>query len=69
VLVGASRKSFLGVLTAEAGQAPPGPMDRLEATLATHVVAASKGADVIRAHDVRAHRRAFAIADRLEGRI
>lgn len=67
LLVGASRKSFLGALTSEGGKAP-GPTDRLEASLAAHVLAASRGADVLRVHDVRAHRRAFAIADRLEGR-
>lgn len=62
VLVGASRKAFIGALTAENGAAPS-PQDRLEGTLAAHVVASTRGADIIRCHDVRAHRRAFAVAD------
>jgi dihydropteroate synthase len=67
ILVGASRKSFLGTLTAE-GASVPSANDRLEATLAAHVVAAARGADIVRAHDVKAHRRAFHVADRIEGR-
>jgi dihydropteroate synthase len=67
VLVGASRKAFLGALTAENGIAPSA-QDRLEASIAAHLVAASRGADIVRVHDVRAHRRAFAVADKLEGR-
>jgi dihydropteroate synthase len=47
VLVGTSRKGFLGKLT---GGAPAD--DRLEASLATAVVAAANGARMIRAHDV-----------------
>ncbi|HUR69986.1 MAG TPA: dihydropteroate synthase [Candidatus Thermoplasmatota archaeon] len=62
VLVGASRKMFIGLLTKE-GAEVPSPVDRLEGTLAAHLVARERGADVIRAHDVRAHRRAFAVAD------
>jgi dihydropteroate synthase len=47
VVVGTSRKGFLGKLT---GGAPAD--DRLEASLATAVVAAANGARMIRAHDV-----------------
>jgi dihydropteroate synthase len=47
VVVGTSRKRFLGQLT---GGAPVD--DRLEASLATAVVAAANGAQMIRAHDV-----------------
>ncbi len=55
VLVGASRKSFLGQLTGRATG------DRLAATLAAHLWAANAGATVIRAHDVAAHRDALAV--------
>ncbi|GGC92186.1 dihydropteroate synthase [Chelatococcus reniformis] len=49
VLVGASRKSTLGVLTGR-------PVEqRLAATIASHAVALSLGADIIRVHDVAAH--------------
>lgn len=47
VIVGTSRKGFLGALT---GGAPA--EDRLEASLATAVVAAAAGAQMVRAHDV-----------------
>ncbi len=49
VLVGTSRKGFLGRLTGGAAVD-----DRLEASLATAVVAAARGARMVRAHDVAA---------------
>lgn len=49
VLVGTSRKAFLGPL---AGGAPP--EDRLEGSLATAVFAMAKGAAMVRVHDVAA---------------
>lgn len=66
VMVGASRKQFIGRLTAEGGHVPS-PQDRLEGTLAAHLVARQGGADILRVHDVRAHRRAFDVADRILG--
>jgi dihydropteroate synthase len=57
LLVGASRKRFLGHVTGrEAG-------DRDIATAATSVVARLKGAAIFRVHNVRANRDALAIAD------
>jgi len=56
VLVGASRKSFIGqVLDARADE-------RLEGTLAVSALAASLGADIVRVHDVGANRRAIEVA-------
>jgi dihydropteroate synthase len=49
VLVGASRKRFLGVLTGV-----DDPDDRLEGSLAAAVWAMSEGAAMVRVHDVRA---------------
>ena len=49
VLVGASRKSFIGKLT---GGAPVD--DRLEGSIAVAVWAMQKGAAMVRVHDVRA---------------
>lgn len=57
VLVGVSRKSFIGKLL---GNAPAN--DRLEGTLAAQVVAQMKGARCIRAHDVKQARRAIDMA-------
>jgi dihydropteroate synthase len=56
VVVGTSRKGFLGRLT---GGAPVD--DRLEASLATAVVAAANGASMVRVHDVLSHVHAMRI--------
>ena len=48
IVVGASRKSFIGKLT---GEETPGA--RLPGSLAAAVIAASNGANVLRVHDVR----------------
>ncbi|MBM4435878.1 MAG: dihydropteroate synthase [Actinobacteria bacterium] len=57
MLVGLSRKSFIGRILA----APV--TERLEGSLAAAVLAVAKGADIVRAHDVGATRRALAVAD------
>jgi len=62
VVVGASRKRFLGTLTGVARAS-----DRLEGSLAAAVIAASAGADAVRAHDVAATVRALAVADAVYG--
>lgn len=53
VMVGTSRKSFLGPLTADNGSPDPAG-DRLEASLATAAWAISQGATMVRVHDVAA---------------
>lgn len=58
VLVGPSRKSFLGSLP---GGAPP--EQRLEAGLAAVTIAALKGASMVRVHDVRQCRRALDVVE------
>jgi dihydropteroate synthase len=57
VMVGASRKSFLGTLLGGAG-----PGDRLEGSLACATAAVLAGAAVVRAHDVEATVRAVRVA-------
>jgi dihydropteroate synthase len=52
VLVGTSRKSFLGALSARAGEPPTPTDDRVEATVATTTWAMVHGADMVRVHDV-----------------
>ncbi|MEW5944804.1 MAG: dihydropteroate synthase [bacterium] len=57
VLVGASRKSFIGKVSGlEAGE-------RLEGSLAAAVAAAARGADVVRVHDFAETLRAVRVAD------
>lgn len=50
LLIGVSRKSFLGAL----GDRPLGVDERLESSLAVEAWAMVQGADVVRVHDVRA---------------
>jgi dihydropteroate synthase len=59
VLIGTSRKSFIGKLL----DLPVG--DRLEGTAATVVAGVLRGADVVRVHDVLEMTRAVRVADRL----
>ena len=53
VLVGTSRKSFLGKLAADPNGLPAAPADRVEGTVATTTWAVLQGVDVVRVHDVR----------------
>jgi len=58
VMVGASRKGFIGTLTGVKD-----PAARLEGSLAVAVLAAAHGADLVRVHDVEATVRALKVAD------
>jgi dihydropteroate synthase len=58
VVVGASRKRFLGALTGI-----DDPADRVEASVAAATWCAAHGADVVRVHDVQATVRALAVTD------
>lgn len=60
ILIGTSRKSFIGRL----GSATPLPIDqRLEGTIASTVIAIFNGAQIVRVHDVAPMKRALAIVD------
>jgi dihydropteroate synthase len=64
LVIGTSRKSFLGRLAAE-GRGRPEPLGvdaRLAGTLATNVLAFERGASVFRVHDVAAAREALVVA-------
>lgn len=58
LLVGVSRKAFIGALTGGASAD-----DRLEGTLAAVAIARIEGASYFRVHDVKACRRALQVAD------
>ncbi len=62
VLVGTSRKSFIGALAGGVG-----PKDRLAGSLVTAVHAARCGAQILRVHDVAETAQALAVAGALEG--
>ncbi len=59
VLVGCSRKSFLGAVLDLPAE------ERLEGTLAAHAAAVLEGAHLVRVHDVRAHVRMVRVLDAL----
>ena len=61
VLVGASRKSFIGRITGD------DPVHRLEGSLSAAVWAALHGARIVRVHDVDATRKALIVADAIAG--
>jgi dihydropteroate synthase len=61
VLVGASRKTFLGRIGVPEGADPRPPVDRDVATAVTSVVCADAGIWGVRVHDVAATRDAFAV--------
>ncbi len=57
VVIGTSRKGFIGRLLADASglSEPPAPEARLAGTIATNLLAFERGASVFRVHDVGAH--------------
>ena len=57
ILVGTSRKRFLGVITGR------DPKDRAAGTVATSVVARLKGAALFRVHDIGVNKDALAVSD------
>jgi dihydropteroate synthase len=61
VLVGASRKTFLGRIGVPEGGDPRPPSDRDVATAVTSVVCAQAGVWGVRVHDVAGTRDAFAV--------
>ena len=61
LLVGPSRKSFLGIITGL-------PInERLEGTIAAVTVAIMQGANIVRVHDVKECKRAIQVVDALRG--
>jgi dihydropteroate synthase len=61
VLLGVSRKSFIGKLV------PSEPGERLPATIAANVIGALAGVSMIRVHDVAAHVQALKVAAAIRG--
>ena len=62
VLVGASRKRFLGMLTGVVDVS-----ERDVASIAAHLIAVQRGATAIRVHDVAGHVQALAVRAAIEG--
>jgi len=67
VLVGTSRKAFLGQISSPAACRPLAVDDRLEASLATAAWSMLAGAGMVRVHDVEATAQLAALVDRRAG--
>jgi dihydropteroate synthase len=63
LLIGTSRKSFIGRLLADESGEPAPVSERLHGTLATIAVAASRGVSIVRTHDVKPARDVLRIID------
>ena len=63
ILVGASRKAFIGNVCGKDKQLPV--TERLEGSLAAACIAVMNGADILRVHDVKETRRCIDIVDRV----
>lgn len=61
IMVGASRKTFIGNICG--GDKPLPVTDRLEGSLASACIAVVNGADIVRVHDVKKTRRCIDIVD------
>ena len=62
ILLGASRKSFIGRIY------PSTPQERLPGSIAAHVAGILAGVEIIRVHDVAAHVQAARVADAIRPR-
>lgn len=63
LLIGTSRKSFLGRILADENGHPAPSEERLHATMASTVIAILKGAHIVRVHDVKAGIEAVRVTD------
>lgn len=63
VMVGASRKSFLGTVLDRAGLGPSQPADRDLASAAVAALAVARGAKLVRVHNVRQIKEVATVVD------
>jgi len=63
LLIGTSRKSFLGRILADENGTPAPSEERLHASLASMTAASLKGAHIVRVHDVKAAMEAVRVTD------
>jgi dihydropteroate synthase len=69
LLIGTSRKSFIGRLLADANGNPAPVDERLQGSLATLAIAVLKGAHLVRVHDVKAAVETVRVADALSDKL
>jgi dihydropteroate synthase len=68
LLIGTSRKSFIGRLLADESGTPAPADDRLYGTMATITAAILHGAHIVRVHDVKAAAETVRVAEKLKGK-
>jgi dihydropteroate synthase len=68
LLIGTSRKSFIGRILADENGAPTPAEDRLHGTMATITAAILHGAHIIRVHDVKAALETIRVAESIRVR-
>jgi dihydropteroate synthase len=66
ILIGTSRKSFIGRLLADDSGTPAPPDERLHGTMATITAAILRGAHIVRVHDVKAARETIRVSESLK---
>ena len=66
LLIGTSRKSFIGRILADATGTPAPASERLHGTMATIAAAVLKGAHIIRVHDVKAAAETIRVSESLK---
>ena len=66
ILIGTSRKSFIGRLLADENGEPAPATERLHGTMATITVAILRGAHIVRVHDVKAAVETARVADQIK---
>jgi len=64
IIVGASRKTFIGNICGEKNKPLPAT-ERLEGSLAAACLAVANGADIVRVHDIKETRRCLCLVDRV----
>lgn len=67
LLVGTSRKSFIGRILADESGTPAPAEDRIHGTMATMTVAVLRGAHIVRVHDVKATAETIRVAESIRG--
>ena len=65
LMIGTSRKSFIGRILADESGTPAPASERLHGTMATITASVLKGAHIVRVHDVKATAETIRIADRI----
>jgi dihydropteroate synthase len=65
ILIGTSRKSFIGKIIGQAAARPNAAQQRLAATISSNCLSVFNGARILRVHDVKESKQALAVIDKI----